>query len=614
LAAGRSLDDSFHIESHTPLLQQPSWADVPQKALDAIVVPTIRPRSLDTAVGLAKDIGCALVVLCSTYEQAGQARSECKQVVDGMFVTHVPKSVGRRFLPPHISIHPDVGDKPSCHVDIARKRNFGLLLARLCGWQTIMYLDDDIRDLSAGAVSRAAALTTQFQAVSFQIGHYPDNSVVCHAHRLAGGQQDTFPGGSALLIDVTRSNTLFPPVYNEDWLFLFDALQNRSVAIAGTLSQLEYQPFAHSRRAASEEFGDVIAEGLYRLVHEGADALRATDVYWRRVLDQRFQLIDDVAARLMQRAGAPDVGRALVSLAAARKRLTEISAPACVSFIHAWRADLDIWRETLVGLPVVGDLLDAARRLELPAQEGNKTSRTSGTRRLCDQVTTCDQATIDPSAQVAHTAIIGNPFRPLLDGRRLKVDRETVIGARAWIGQYTTVGQGTEIGADAIIEDFVGIQPLANIGPHVLVANRSSIGIGATVGHNSVIKGHLGDYTRIGAACTIAGELIHKVIDPSGGWDDPTSEEPAPVVEDGAFVGWRAVIVGGVNIGARAYICAGALVTKDVPAGYIACGRNQIMHPSAWPGALGKSPFFGPVSGSLPMTALPSLSGSQPTA
>jgi serine acetyltransferase len=58
------------------------------------------------------------------------------------------------------------------------------------------------------------------------------------------------------------------------------------------------------------------------------------------------------------------------------------------------------------------------------------------------------------------------------------------------------------------------------------------------------------------------------------------------------FVGWRAVPVGAVNIGAGAYVCAGALVTRDVPAGYTASGRNQITHPSRWCGALGKSPFF----------------------
>ena len=232
----------------------------------------------------------------------------------------------------------------------------------------MMYLDDDIRDLTPSVVSRAAALTSHFQAAGFDINHYPDNSTVCHAYRLIGGKQSIFPGGSALVIDVEQCDTLFPPIYNEDWLFLFKAVQKRSVTVAGVLSQLEYQPFAHSTRAASEEFGDLIAEGLYRLIHEGANVSDATSEYWQSVLERRFQLIEYIAARLVIRNG-PVIGSALMSLAAARKRLTTISPLACVSFIHAWQTDLDAWRQTLLGLPAVGDLADAAKFLGLPISD-----------------------------------------------------------------------------------------------------------------------------------------------------------------------------------------------------------------------------------------------------
>lgn len=369
MPAGSNLGDSFHIESHAALLQQPADAEVSRRALDAIVVPTIRPQSLQPATVLASEMGCALVVLCSTPEQAGQVLSECEPAGDDRLVTYVPRSIEDNLLSFLTSVHPENDIERSCHIDIARKRNVGLLLARLCGWRTIMYLDDDIRDLTASAVSRAAALTARFQAAGFEINYYPDNSVVCHANRLTGGKQDIFPGGSALVVDVARCNTLFPPIYNEDWLFLFDAVQSRSVAVAGTLSQLEYQPFAHSRRAASEEFGDVIAEGLYRLIHEGADVTDATYAYWRSALERRFQLIDHVAARLLQDGDTPVIGYALMSLAAARKQLTAISALACVSFIRAWRADLDAWRHRLHCLPVVGDLAEAAKFLDLPTPD-----------------------------------------------------------------------------------------------------------------------------------------------------------------------------------------------------------------------------------------------------
>jgi hypothetical protein len=369
LSAGTDLGDLFHIESHAALLRKPPHAEVSQRALDAIVVPTIRPWSLRTAAVLASDIGCSLVVLCSTSEQAAQALAECGPLADDVCVTWVPQSVEDTWLSFLTTVHPENEIERSCHADIARKRNIGLLLARACGWRTIMYLDDDIRDLTAAAVSQGAALASRFVAAGFEISYYPDNSVVCHAYRLIGGHQGTFPGGSALVVDVERCDTLFPPIYNEDWLFLFDAVQNRSVTTAGTGSQLEYHPFAHSRRAASEEFGDVIAEGLYRLLHHGADVSDATHAYWRIVLDRRFQLIDYVAAQLLLRDG-PVVGGALMSLAAARKRLTAISPLACSSFIHAWQTDIGTWRHTLSGLPVLGHLADAAKFIGLPAQIG----------------------------------------------------------------------------------------------------------------------------------------------------------------------------------------------------------------------------------------------------
>jgi UDP-3-O-[3-hydroxymyristoyl] glucosamine N-acyltransferase len=203
-----------------------------------------------------------------------------------------------------------------------------------------------------------------------------------------------------------------------------------------------------------------------------------------------------------------------------------------------------------------------------------------------------DPAPTFPDTDIASTAIIGNPFRPLLDGREVTIDRPTTIGKGVSIGHYTIVGQGARIGADSIIEEFVNIQPQCEIGSHVLVTSRSYIGMGATVGDDCVIKGHVGENSRVGARCRIFGDLIHSQRDPTIPWDDPTAEEPDPVVEEGAFVGWRATVVGGVKIGVGAYICAGAVITKDVPPGHIARGLNQIMHPDSWRGALGKSPFF----------------------
>jgi hypothetical protein len=169
---------------------------------------------------------------------------------------------------------------------------------------------------------------------------------------------------------VSQYGSLFPPIYNEDWFFLFDAVQRRSVAVAGTAKQREYQPFARPARAATEEFGDLIGEGLYRLLHQGAGVGDATHEYWRGALEQRQRLIDDVAARLLSReVRVPLIGSALMSLAAARKRLGMISALSCVSFVRAWQEDVEAWQHRLDELQVVGDLPGAAKFLDLPVPE-----------------------------------------------------------------------------------------------------------------------------------------------------------------------------------------------------------------------------------------------------
>jgi hypothetical protein len=370
LSAGTWLHDSFHIESHETLLQQPADTGVvgrePRQHLDTIVVPTVRPLSLRPAIALAEEIGCTLVMLCSTAEQAAEAVSEYGSL-DKVLVTYVSPFAAENLPPFLTSQHPQIDIGISCHVDIARKRNVGLLLARLCGWRTIMFLDDDIRGMTVSAVVEAAAMTEGYRAAGFRIGDYPDNSVVCHAHRLAGGAQGVFPGGSALVVDVGQSDTMFPPIYNEDWLFLFDAVQSRSVVLAGTLAQLEYNPFARPQRAVSEEFGDVIAEGLYRLLHQGGTVIDATQAYWRSTLERRFRLIDHITDELLLRRGDGPVTRyALMSLVAARERLADITELACLSFVHAWRTDVDTWRRQLTNLPVLADLAAAAKYLGLP--------------------------------------------------------------------------------------------------------------------------------------------------------------------------------------------------------------------------------------------------------
>ena len=222
-----TLVDSFHIESHAALLQRTvATGSSSPRSLDAIIVPTIRPDSLGPAVELAHGLGCPIVVLCTTAEQAEEVRANSGQSPGSaadVFISYVSSAFWDRQGRFQTSGHPESDTETSCHIDISRKRNVGLLLARASDWRTIMFLDDDIRGMSISGINDAASQVAFFRAVGFEVDEFPDNSVVCHAHRLAGADQDVFPGGSAILVDVPKNNSFFPPIYNEDWLFLFEA-------------------------------------------------------------------------------------------------------------------------------------------------------------------------------------------------------------------------------------------------------------------------------------------------------------------------------------------------------------------------------------------------------
>ncbi|MGI5200662.1 hypothetical protein ACQEU6_03535 [Spirillospora sp. CA-108201] len=294
-------------------------------------------------IDLAKAQKSAIVLLCSTVSQAREIRMR-HVLPPGALCLVVP----RGYRHPLLDFEQWDLEK---HTDIAVKRNIVLLLARLCGWGTVFYVDDDIRDLEPVLVARAAGMVEEHPVVGFQVPEFPDNSIVCHANRASGGDQSTFIGGNALLVDTRRVETYFPAIYNEDWLFMYDAVAAGLVAVAGRVRQLPYDPF--SRSGAREEFGELIAEGLVRALHFGWDV--STRDFWEDAIRKRGLFIEEIVARLHTSArgkdGVPDRDRMLLCLAEAKKRLLEITPEHCLSFHRTWRENKDIWRERLLTLP-----------------------------------------------------------------------------------------------------------------------------------------------------------------------------------------------------------------------------------------------------------------------
>lgn len=388
------------------------------RILDAIVVPASRPAPhLDHAVTLARAARCRLVVLCSR-----QARSDdVSQLLRSRSFTQavvidLPSGYGHRWLEFATSRPEEIGCLPeACAArdsDLSTKRNLGLLLARMLGWDRVFFMDDDIRDVSLPDLHRTASmLGQQYYSVGMRVSDFPDNSVVCHAHRETGESQDVFVSGSVLAIDCTAPIGFFPDIYNEDWLFLYNDTVERRLAWSGLYAtQLRYDPFDDPRRAAGQEFGDVLAEGLYALLHSNRNAAYATCDYWADFIKARRGFLDAITVRA-DKARSEVQQKMLASAAAAQECLSQIQPSLCEHYVRLWRQDLGSWEQTLKKTPRLSSVTEALSRLDLePMGEetgGDENRRVATTlpRKVCMNTPAApDQAVASESEQIAKTA------------------------------------------------------------------------------------------------------------------------------------------------------------------------------------------------------------------
>ena len=142
-------------------------------ARDAIIVLASRTTdNLEHAVTLAEAIDYWLVVLCSRQTQAadvGQLLSD-KRFNKGLAVdiahdyhhpllTFISSDLARNEL--RFCVNPSG--------DLSTKRNLGLLLARMLGWNRIFFMDDDVRDLSLEDLRVTVSMVDRYRSAGMRV-------------------------------------------------------------------------------------------------------------------------------------------------------------------------------------------------------------------------------------------------------------------------------------------------------------------------------------------------------------------------------------------------------------------------------------------------------------
>jgi UDP-2-acetamido-3-amino-2,3-dideoxy-glucuronate N-acetyltransferase len=138
------------------------------------------------------------------------------------------------------------------------------------------------------------------------------------------------------------------------------------------------------------------------------------------------------------------------------------------------------------------------------------------------------------------------------------VDEPAFIGAGTKIWHFSHVMSGARIGAGCSIGQNVFVGATATIGDNVKIQNNVSIYEGV----------ELEDDVFCGPSC-----VFTNVMKPRSAYPRENRSFDRTLVKKGATIGANATIVCGVTIGEHAFIGAGAVVTKDVPAHALCFGN-----------------------------------------
>ncbi|WP_017600651.1 acyltransferase [Nocardiopsis lucentensis] len=187
---------------------------------------------------------------------------------------------------------------------------------------------------------------------------------------------------------------------------------------------------------------------------------------------------------------------------------------------------------------------------------------------------------------VGEQCAIGTPkearLRAFQQGEPVDPGSPVRIGEKCLILNQVVIYEGVSIADGCMLEDRTRVGYGTSIGPDSRLIYGAYVCDRVTIGARGRIAGFVCDAAVIGDDCTMMGDLVHEYTRPHEGWWDV--DEPSPRVHDESVIGYGAKVVGGVTIGPRSYVAAGATITRDVPAEHVAIGANNFTPIRDWPG------------------------------
>jgi hypothetical protein len=237
-----AMHEPSHVRLVTPVPHYPPGSL--RLSLGGIVVPTARPVGTGSGLAIASEFAAAKDAQLIVIRSGDAASRPFPEYL--VPATTLPTAV--IDLPPGaeriFTWRSDGHAVASLYrdSDLGFKRNLGLVISRMCGYEALLFLDDDISGTPASqlaarsrdgrkhagmadALRRLDDVLAEFAAYGsvHAAGYFQrdmdDNSVFCHVRRLVGRPQETFISGGALAVRCRGPLPFFSKAYNEDWIF-----------------------------------------------------------------------------------------------------------------------------------------------------------------------------------------------------------------------------------------------------------------------------------------------------------------------------------------------------------------------------------------------------------
>jgi UDP-2-acetamido-3-amino-2,3-dideoxy-glucuronate N-acetyltransferase len=173
-------------------------------------------------------------------------------------------------------------------------------------------------------------------------------------------------------------------------------------------------------------------------------------------------------------------------------------------------------------------------------------------------------------------AIVGK--QPVLSPRST-ASREPLppaeLGDGCVIAQGATVFAGAKLGARVLVGDGACVRERCVIGDDVVIGHGSLVENDTTVGARTKIQAlaYVTAYTVVEEDVFIAPCVVTTNDNFMGRTERRHDLKRGPTIRRGARVGGGAVLCPGIEIGEEAFVGAGAVVTKDVPARAVVVGN-----------------------------------------